>query len=71
MKVYIVLWGVDCEGAEIKAVFAKEEDAIAYLDNHYPKWRKDSPTDRRKMYMLNGNLVKGCESAFVEEWDVE
>lgn len=69
--VYVVLWGQDCEGADVQAVFSNEKDAIAYLDEHYPKWERISPTYRHEMYESNGKLVKGCESASVEEWDVE
>lgn len=59
-KVYIVLWGVDCEGAKVEGVFSTEEGAIKYLDENYSKWDKISDTERRR----------GCTSAFVEEWDV-
>ena len=60
MNVFVVLMGEDCEGAYVQAVFASEKDAIKYLDEKYPRWKKTTPTDRRS----------GCTSAFVEEWEV-
>lgn len=60
MKVYIVLQGYDCEGAYVKAVFSREEDAIKYLDRKYKYWKKIGPDYR----------TEACESAFIEEWDV-
>lgn len=59
--VFIVLDGMDCEGALVQAVFSNEKDAVDYLDKHYPNWKRISPIERRST----------CESAFVEEWEVK
>lgn len=70
-SVYVVLRGEDCEGAEIQAVFEKKEDAIKYLNEKYSTWMKIAPDERRTTFVHNGMTLKGCTSAFIEEWDVE
>lgn len=60
--VYVVLWGEDCEGAQIQVVFSNKEAAVNYLNTHdtFSRWKKVSEDERRS----------GCESTFIEEWNV-
>lgn len=72
MTVYIVMAGEDCEGAYIEDVFAKKEDAIAWLDHMCSKenWISEGELERRKTYMYNGKRCKSAFSAWVTEWEV-
>lgn len=68
--VYVVLWGEDCEGAQIEGVFTKKEDAIKLIKEKYPSWQEVIEDEWRKTYIRNGKICKHCTSVFIEEWDV-
>lgn len=73
--VFIVLFGEDCEGSEICGVYAKKEDAIAYIDEciqeDFSGWIRKSPEEARSCYEYNGKIREGCMSIIVEEFNVK